>query len=135
MPGLPKSIVPDVAPRLFRAYQQLGQFDRADEMAMLYRDRRAGRNAEVVNAVFRQDRDALRTVLARNCPAVGDCLGVASSYVWAGRLGEARLALALIRAGEADPPRRSFRRASVFHHVGRSVGRGRRPLGCRHRIA
>ncbi|HUE86491.1 MAG TPA: protein kinase [Vicinamibacterales bacterium] len=89
---LAPDLVPHYAMPLCRFFIALGQLDRAEAFA-----RQQSKNAQAIVAVAREDRLALRALLARLYPTIAEGAGVSSAYVQAGLVSEARRALDLIR--------------------------------------
>lgn len=97
-------LVASYAGPLFRFFVALGHLDRAEQLAV-----RSSPNAETIVAVAREDVPTLRAVLRRNYRTARDGTGVASAFVDAGLVREARKRLAGLRdradgATMAQPP-------------------------------
>lgn len=97
LPARPRA---GVAEALWRVYVQLGQMNRAAEIAAL--TGQSQKNALVIVAFYREDREALQTLLKRSFPNVADGAGVGSAYIEAGLFHEAREVLAALQ-GQSLP--------------------------------
>jgi tetratricopeptide (TPR) repeat protein len=92
------------AQQLWSMYMNLGQLDRAEEVLRDLTPWSNRRNAEVIVAVNRGDRTALRELLARHFPKLEDAGGVASAYLEAGLLDESRRLIDAHRRMDATRP-------------------------------